>query len=225
MTISNHSLNAVSSNASPGWTVPYLGDDDWVFLKEEVKTYLMAPISLLNSPTFFFVDRVLAVPPPFFARCPIFRNHSSHVENRTEPASQIPEEGWSTQSLEWERGRRGLGSNARPPVKELARWTTRPHRRPRLANLFSVLQSIVYAWGLKKSTRMEVKAGSIFFINHSILGFLVIYESFWQHGRRNTSCRKCGESKQGTGQQGENSASWESCVKAPKRNRMDTGRL
>ncbi len=42
---------------------------------------------------FFFVDRVLAVPPPFFARCPIFRNQLSHVENRTEPASQIPEEG------------------------------------------------------------------------------------------------------------------------------------
>jgi hypothetical protein len=76
------------------------------------------------------VDRVLAVPPPFFARCPIFRNQLSHFENRTEPASQIPEEGWSTRSLEWERGCRGSGSNARPPVKELARWTTRPHQQP-----------------------------------------------------------------------------------------------
>jgi hypothetical protein len=76
------------------------------------------------------VDRVLAVTPLIFARCPIFRNQSSHVENRTEPASQIAEEGWSTQSLEWERGCRGSGSNARPPVKELARWTTRPHWRP-----------------------------------------------------------------------------------------------
>ncbi len=34
------------------------------------------------------------------------------------------------QSLEWERGGQGSGSNARPPVRELARWTTRPHRRP-----------------------------------------------------------------------------------------------
>ncbi len=45
---------------------------------------------------FFFVDWVLAVPRPNFARCPIFRNQSIHVVNRTEPASQIPEEGWST---------------------------------------------------------------------------------------------------------------------------------
>ncbi len=36
------------------------------------------------------------------------------------------------QSLEWERDCRGSGSNARPPVRELARWTTRPHRRPGL---------------------------------------------------------------------------------------------
>jgi hypothetical protein len=44
----------------------------------------------------FCVDQVLAVSPPIFARCPIFQNQSSHVENRTEPASQIPEEGRST---------------------------------------------------------------------------------------------------------------------------------
>ncbi len=42
---------------------------------------------------FFFVDGVLAVPPPIFARCLIFRNQSSHVENRTEPASQHPGRG------------------------------------------------------------------------------------------------------------------------------------
>ncbi len=40
-----------------------------------------------------FVDRVLAVLPPIFARCPIFRNQSSHVANQAEPASHIPEEG------------------------------------------------------------------------------------------------------------------------------------
>jgi hypothetical protein len=34
------------------------------------------------------------------------------------------------QSLEWEMGCLGLGSNARPPMRELACWTTRPHRRP-----------------------------------------------------------------------------------------------
>jgi hypothetical protein len=34
------------------------------------------------------------------------------------------------QSLEWESGCRGSGSNKRPPVRELAHWTTRPHRRP-----------------------------------------------------------------------------------------------
>jgi hypothetical protein len=28
------------------------------------------------------------------------------------------------------KGCRGLGLNARPPVRELAHWTTRPHRRP-----------------------------------------------------------------------------------------------
>jgi hypothetical protein len=42
---------------------------------------------------YFFVDWVQAVPQPIFAMCPIFRNQSSHVENQTEPASRIPEEG------------------------------------------------------------------------------------------------------------------------------------
>jgi hypothetical protein len=28
----------------------YFGDDGWGFLKEEIKTYLMAPTSPLNSP-------------------------------------------------------------------------------------------------------------------------------------------------------------------------------
>jgi hypothetical protein len=35
------------------------------------------------------------------------------------------------QSLEWERGCRRSGSNACPRVRELARWTTRPHRQPK----------------------------------------------------------------------------------------------
>ncbi len=62
---------------------------------------------------FFIVDGLLAVPPPFFARCPIFRNQSSHFENQTEPASQIPEEGWSTQSLE-RKGVPGFGIKRAP---------------------------------------------------------------------------------------------------------------
>ncbi len=41
-----------------------------------------------------------------------------------------PGRGVKLQSLEWEKGCRGLGSNPHPPVRELARWTTRPHRRP-----------------------------------------------------------------------------------------------
>ncbi len=41
----------------------------------------------------FFVDWFLAVQPPIFARCPTFWNQLSLVESRTEPASQIPEEG------------------------------------------------------------------------------------------------------------------------------------
>ncbi len=44
----------------------------------------------------FFVDWVLAVPPPIFARYPTFWNQLHYVENQAEPASQIPEEGWST---------------------------------------------------------------------------------------------------------------------------------
>jgi hypothetical protein len=48
-----HWLKVISSNASPGWTVHFLGGDDRCFLKEGVKTYLMAPVSPLNSPTFF----------------------------------------------------------------------------------------------------------------------------------------------------------------------------
>jgi hypothetical protein len=42
---------------------------------------------------FFFVVQVLAVQPPSFASCLNFWNQSSHVENQTEPASQIPEVG------------------------------------------------------------------------------------------------------------------------------------
>jgi hypothetical protein len=45
---------------------------------------------------FFFVDPILAVPPPIFARRQIFWNQLSHFSNRTEPANQIPEEKWST---------------------------------------------------------------------------------------------------------------------------------
>jgi hypothetical protein len=53
LTISNPGYKAVSSNASPGGTVRFLCGDDRGFLKEEVKTNLMAPISPPNnSPTF-----------------------------------------------------------------------------------------------------------------------------------------------------------------------------
>jgi hypothetical protein len=50
--------------------------------------------------------------------------------NRT--CQSDPGRGVKHQSLEWERGCWGLGSNARPPVRELARWTTKPHRLPSL---------------------------------------------------------------------------------------------
>ncbi len=40
-------------NRSPDWTVRFFGVDDRGFLKEGVKTYLMASMSSLNSPTFF----------------------------------------------------------------------------------------------------------------------------------------------------------------------------
>jgi hypothetical protein len=55
LTVSNHGLKAVSSNASPGWKVRFFGDDDLGFPKDGVKTYLMAPISPHNSPAFFCV--------------------------------------------------------------------------------------------------------------------------------------------------------------------------
>jgi hypothetical protein len=71
------------------------------------------------------VDRVLAAPPPFFARCPIFRNQSSHVENRTERASQDPGKGVKHPIPRVGKGVPGFGiERSRPPVKELARWTT-----------------------------------------------------------------------------------------------------
>jgi hypothetical protein len=41
----------------------------------------------------FFVERVLSVPLPIFARCPILKISLSHLSNQTELASQIPEEG------------------------------------------------------------------------------------------------------------------------------------
>jgi hypothetical protein len=45
-------LKAVSSKASLGWMVRSLGGDDRGFPKEEVKTYLMAPMSPLYLPSF-----------------------------------------------------------------------------------------------------------------------------------------------------------------------------
>ncbi len=53
MTILNPSLKAVSSNASPGWTDRFFRRDNRGLLKEVVKTCLVAPMSPLNSPTYF----------------------------------------------------------------------------------------------------------------------------------------------------------------------------
>jgi hypothetical protein len=56
----NSGLKMVSSNASPGQTIRFMFDffsevGDGGFLKEVIKTYLIAPIPALNSPTFFSV--------------------------------------------------------------------------------------------------------------------------------------------------------------------------
>ncbi len=53
------------------------------------------------------------------------------------------------QFLEWERGCRSLGSNSRPPVRELARWTTRPHRRP--PPFSHKLRSSAFGWDWEHS--------------------------------------------------------------------------
>ncbi len=55
LTISNPGLKAVSSNASPGWTVCFFGGDDRGFLKEGVKTRSndINVASWINSPTLF----------------------------------------------------------------------------------------------------------------------------------------------------------------------------
>jgi hypothetical protein len=61
-----------------------------------------------------------------------------------------PGKGVKHQSLAWARGCRGLGLNARPPVRELARWTTRPHRRPKALRYFClwcVSISLIHCWG------------------------------------------------------------------------------
>jgi hypothetical protein len=52
--ISNPGLKAVSSKASPGWTVHFFCGWWWGFLKEVFKTYLMAP-SRLSTRQLFFV--------------------------------------------------------------------------------------------------------------------------------------------------------------------------
>jgi hypothetical protein len=51
----NQRSNAGFSNASPGLTVRFLGGEHRGFLNERVKIYRMAPMSPLNSPTFFFI--------------------------------------------------------------------------------------------------------------------------------------------------------------------------
>ncbi len=50
-------------NACPGWTVPFLGVKIGVFLKEGIKTHLMAPMSPLNLPTFSIVASIVYGPP------------------------------------------------------------------------------------------------------------------------------------------------------------------
>jgi hypothetical protein len=75
---------------------------------------------------FFFVVGVLAVSPPFFARCPIFRNQSCHIENQTEPASQIPEElGVKHPIPRVEKGVPGFGIE-RAPSREGVRRASPP---------------------------------------------------------------------------------------------------
>ncbi len=62
LTISNPGLKALSSNASPGWTVRFFfGSYDRDFLKDGVKNYPMTPMSPLNSPTFFLSSHLLSV--------------------------------------------------------------------------------------------------------------------------------------------------------------------
>ncbi len=68
-TVSYPGLKVASSNASPGWTVRFFGNDDWeVFWKREstVKAYLMAPMSPLNSPTFFCLHNYSLWDTPLF---------------------------------------------------------------------------------------------------------------------------------------------------------------
>jgi hypothetical protein len=53
LTISNGTLNAISSNEVCGLKVLFFNGDDWYTLKEETKTYLMAqsspPDSIFNK--------------------------------------------------------------------------------------------------------------------------------------------------------------------------------
>jgi hypothetical protein len=55
LTFSNHCLNAVCSNASPGLTVRFILGENWGFLKAGAQTYRMAAMSPLNLTTIFFV--------------------------------------------------------------------------------------------------------------------------------------------------------------------------
>jgi hypothetical protein len=60
---------------------------------------LLSQSSKLHMPSsIFYVDWVLTVLSQIFSRCPILWNQSSHVENQTEPASQIVEARWSPNS-------------------------------------------------------------------------------------------------------------------------------
>ncbi len=59
MTFSNHCSNAVFSNASPGLTVRFFGGEHRGFLTEGVKNYQIAPMSPLNSPTFFVCTSIV----------------------------------------------------------------------------------------------------------------------------------------------------------------------
>ncbi len=102
-----------------------------LFVRMQCKFQIALP-ALVGAINFFFVDWVLAVPPSYF--CKVF--------DFLEPIEPCWESNRTCQSDAVRRGeapipRVGKGvpgfgiERASPPVSELARRTTRPHRRPR----------------------------------------------------------------------------------------------
>jgi hypothetical protein len=111
--------------------------DNWIRL--ELTALLITQHQTRKSFSHFFCGSGSGCPATNFCKVSDFSEPIEPCWESNRTCKPDPGRGVKHQSLEWERGCRGSGSNARSPVRELARWTTRPHRWPKFLACYEMI--------------------------------------------------------------------------------------